>query len=145
LHRADSQWKEGAMEMFNSEAVKKRLESFGYEAKKEDEPSLDFCVGKTQNSILNKINWKELPEGLEYIAVDMAAGEFLQAKKTFAPDDLSMLDLSSAVKQIQSGDTNTVFAIGSGSLTREQRLDIFISHLLSYGKGEINSFRRLRW
>lgn len=131
--------------MFNSEAVKKRLESFGYRAEKEDEFSLDFCVGKTKRTILNQINWKELPEELEYIAVDMAAGEFLQAKKTFAPDGLSMIDLSSAVKQIQSGDTNTVFAIGSGSLTKEQRLDLFINHLLSYGKGEINSFRRLRW
>lgn len=75
----------------------------------------------------------------------MAAGEFLQAKKTFFPDDLSMIDLSNAVKQIQSGDTNTVFAIGSGNLTQEQRLDIFINHLLSYGKDELKSFRRLRW
>ena len=105
--------------MFNSEAVKKRLESFGYRAEKEDEFSLDFCAMKTKRTILNQINWKELPEELEYIAVDMAAGEFLTAKKTFA--------------------------IGSGSLTKEQRLDLFINHLLSYGKGEINSFRRLRW
>ena len=33
----------------------------------------------------------------------MAAGEFLLAKKTFAPDSLAGLDLGVAVKQIQPG------------------------------------------
>ena len=75
----------------------------------------------------------------------MAVGEFLLGKKTFAPDDLSTIDLSVAVKQIQTGDTNTVFGVGEGSLTPEQRLDNFINYLLSYGKSEFNSFRRLRW
>ena len=131
--------------MFDVETVKKRLESFGYEVKADDEFALTFCVGKVRSSIINDINWKEVPEGLEHIAVDMAAGEFLLSKKTFAPDDLTGLDLDYAVKQIQTGDTNTVFGVGEGTQTPEQRLTTFNNYLLSYGKAEFSSFRRIRW
>ncbi len=106
---------------------------------------MTFCIEKVRNSIKNEINWQDVPEKLEYIAVDMAAGEFLQAKKTFQPDDLEHFDLVCAVKQIQTGDTNTVFAVGDGSMTPEQRLNAFINYLLNYGKTELHSFRRIRW
>ena len=131
--------------MFGTESVKERLKSFGYAVKADDEFALTFCVEKVRSTIKNEINWQDVPEGLEHIAVDMAAGEFLLAKKTFAPNDLESLDLEYAVKQIQTGDTNTVFATGEGCLTPEQRLTSFINYLLSYGKAEFNSFRRIRW
>lgn len=127
------------------EKVKNRLVSFGYTPKQEDEFSITFCVEKVSNTICNKCNTDKVPEELEHIAVDMAVGEFLLGKKTFAPDDLSTIDLSVAVKQIQNGDTNTVFGVGESTLTPEQRLDNFINYLLSYGKDEFASFRRLRW
>ncbi len=85
--------------MFDTEAVKSRLESFGYEVKAEDESALTFCVEKVRSTVRNEINHNEVPDGLEHIAVDMAVGEFLLAKKTFAPDDLEMLDLDYAVKR----------------------------------------------
>lgn len=131
--------------MFGVEAVRERLVSFGYEVRAEDEFALAFCVEKVRSTIKNEINWQDVPEGLEHVAVDMAAGEFLLSKKTFAPADIAGLDLDYAVKQIQMGDTNTVFATGEGSSTPEQRLTTFINYLLSYGKGEFNSFRRIRW
>ena len=131
--------------MFDTDTVKERLKSFGYEVKADDEFALTFCVEKVRNTIKNEINWTDVPEGLEHIAVDMTAGEVLLAKKTFAPNDLTGFDLDYAVKQIQTGDTNTVFATGEGSLTPEQRLTTFINYLLSYGKAEFNSFRRIRW
>lgn len=131
--------------MFNADAVKERLQALGYEVRESDEISLTFYIEKVSSTIKNEINWKEVPEELEHIAVDMTVGEFLFAKKTFVPDDLEMFDLDYAVKQIQSGDTNTVFAIGDGSMTPEQKLTTFINYLLSYGKSEFNSFRRIRW
>lgn len=131
--------------MFDTDAVKDRLKSFGYEVRADDEFALAFCVEKVCSTIKNETNQQDAPEGLEHIAVDMAAGEFLLSKKTFAPNDLEGLDLEYAVKQIQTGDTNTVFATGEGSLTPEQRLTAFINYLLSYGKAEFNSFRRIRW
>lgn len=131
--------------MFDINTVTERLKSFGYEVKADDEFALTFCIEKVRNTIRNETNQNEVPEGLEHIAVDMACGEFLFSKKTFAPDGLGSLDLDFAVKQIQKGDTNTVFAIGDGSQTPEQRLNTFINYLLTYGKSEFLRYRRFVW
>ncbi len=131
--------------MFGTEAVKERLKSFGYEVKADDEFALTFCVEKVCSTIKNEINCQDVPEGLKHVAVDMAVGEFLMAKKTFSPDDIAGLDLDIAVKQIQVGDTNTVFAIGDASMTPEQRLNNLISYLLTHGRDEFSCYRKLRW
>lgn len=127
------------------EKVVERLQTFGYMLRPGDEALLAFSVQKTENTVKNDCNVAEIPEGLINIAVDMAVGEFLTAKKTFAPDDLEGLDLEYAVKQIQAGDTNTVFAIGEGSLTAEQRLDAFLNYLLTNGCEQFSCYRRIRW
>lgn len=127
------------------EQVKERLKSFGYVLKDGDEVILTFSIQKVENTIKNDCNVSSIPGGLENIAIDMAAGEFLTAKKTFSPDDMAGLDLDYAVKQIQTGDTNTVFATGEGSLTPEQRLNSFINYLLAYGREEFLCYRKIRW
>lgn len=124
--------------------TRKQLEDLGL-TKEQADSVMKINGDDIENAIKNEINWNDVPEGLEHIAVDMAVGEFLLSKKTFAPDDLTGFDLEYAVKQIQAGDTNTVFATGEGSMTPEQRLTSFINYLLSYGKAEFNSFRRIRW
>lgn len=126
--------------------VKKRLLEFGYCAKSNDEAAVDYSVKKVQNIIKNDCNVSEVPEGLINIAVDMAVGDFFFTKKTFAPDEIDCIDLNSpAVKQIQLGDTNTVFATGEGSLTDEQRLDRLINYLLTNGSEQFSCYRKLRW
>lgn len=127
------------------EKVKERLESFGYALKDGDEAILAFSIQKAENTIKNDCNVPSIPDGLANIAVDMAAGEFLTAKKTFSPDDIAGLDLGLAVKQIQKGDTTTVFAAGEGSLTPEQRLAAFLNYLLTHGRDEFSCYRKLRW
>lgn len=131
--------------MFCIDTVKERLQSFGYEVKESDTFSLTFCMEKVRNTIKNEINQSDIPKGLEYVAIDRTVGEFLLSKKTFAPDDLTNFDFDYAVKQIQTGDTTTVFSIGEASLSPEQRLTTFINYLLSYGRQEFHAFRRLRW
>ena len=125
--------------------VRERLESFGYVLNASDKALIAFSVQKVENTIKNECSVLSVPEGLINIAVDMAAGEFLMAKKTFSPDDMAGLDLDYAVKQIQTGDTNTVFATGEGSLTPEQRLNSFINYLLAYGREEFSCYRKIRW
>ena len=127
------------------EMVKARLESFGYEIQEGDEFALTFAIQKVENIIKNDCNVSSIPDGLVHIAVDMAVGEFLTAKKTFSPDSIAGLDLDVAIKQIQTGDTNTVFATGEGSLTAEQRLNNFLNYLLTYGRGEFSCYRKIRW
>lgn len=125
--------------------LRERLAALGYAVQGADEALLGFALDKAVGSIKNDCNLADLPEGLQRIAVEWAAGEFLQAKKAFAPDDLAGLDLEAAVKQIQAGDTNVVFAAGEGSQTPEQRLNGLINYLLSYGRAELACYRRLRW
>ena len=125
--------------------VKTRLQSFGYVLKDGDEAILAFSVEKVTNTIKNDCNVSEIPDGLMSIAVDMAVGEFLTVKKTFSPNDIAGLDLDYAVKQLQEGDKNTVFATGEGSLTAEQRLNNLLNYLLTYGRDEFSCYRRIRW
>lgn len=125
--------------------AKERAESFGYEMQEGDEFALIFAFKKVRDTIRNDCNVSEIPEGLERIAVDMTVGEFLSAKKTFAPESLKGIDLDYAVKQIQTGDTNVSFAVGAGSSTPEQRLNDFLNYLLTYGRSEFSCYRKIRW
>lgn len=127
------------------EKVKERLKSFGYEMQEVDELALGFAIQKVENTINNDCGTASVPEGLLNIAVDMAAGEFLTAKKTFSPNSIAGLDLDYAIKQIQTGDTNTVFATGEGSQTAEQRLNAFLNYLLTYGRSEFSCYRKIKW
>lgn len=127
------------------ERVKTRLQSFGYVLQGGDEVILIFSIEKVTNTIKNDCNVSEIPDGLMNIAIDMVVGEFLTVKKTFSPNDIAGLDLDYAVKQLQEGDKNTVFATGEGSLTAEQRLNNLLNYLLTYGRDEFSCYRRIRW
>lgn len=127
------------------ERVKTRLQSFGYVLQDGDEVILTFSIEKVTNTIKNDCNVSEIPDGLMNIAIDMVVGEFLTVKKTFSPNDIAGLDLDYAVKQLQEGDKNTVFATGEGSLTAEQRLNNLLNYLLNYGRDEFSCYRRIRW
>ena len=127
------------------EQIKERLESFGYTFKDGDEMLLNFSIQKAASTIKNDCNVPEVPDGLESIAIDMAVGEFLFAKKTYSPNDIAGLDLETAVKQIQTGDTNITFALGAGSSTPEQRFDTFVNYLLSYGRDQFSVYRKIKW
>lgn len=131
--------------MFDVKSVIERLTEIEYEVKESDSFSLTFCVEKVRSTIKNEINWQDVPEGLEHIATDMAVGEFLLGKKTFAPDDITGLDLTGVVKEIKEGDATISFGTGESTQTPEQRLTTYINYLLTYGKAEFSSFRRLKW
>lgn len=107
------------------------------------DPLLDILLQNVQQRILNKTNQSMIPEGLESVAVYMAVGEYLNMKKTVG--QLTGFDLDAAIKQIQEGDTNTVFAIGEGSLTPEQRLNGLIDYLINGRSDELYRFRKLVW
>lgn len=107
------------------------------------DPPLDILLQNVQQRILNKTNQSVIPEGLESVAVYMAVGEYLNMKKTVG--QLTGFDLDAAIKQIQEGDTNTVFAIGEGSLTPEQRLNGLIDYLINGRSDELYRYRKLVW
>lgn len=125
--------------------ARERAECFGYEMQEGDEFALIFAFKKVEDTIKNLCNVGSVPEGLEHTAVDMTVGEFLFAKKTFAPESIKGIDLDYVVKQLEIGDTNVSFVVGAGSLTPEQRLDSFINYLRNAPRGQLTAFRKLRW
>lgn len=124
------------------EAVVEMLAALGVTGAAED-PLLDIVINNVQYRVQNETNRKDMPEGLVSVAVYMVVGEYLNVKKVSG--QLEGFDLEAAIKQIQEGDTNTVFAIGDGSSTPEQRLDALISYLINGRTREFYRFRRLVW
>lgn len=123
-----------------------RLNSYGYELKDDtDSFLLATAFEKVRSYIKNECNISDIPEGLKSVAADRVIGEFLQGKVVFSPKDLTGFDLDYAVKQIQTGDTNTVFAVGEGCSTPEQKLNAFIAYMLSSGQGQFSVYRKIRW
>ena len=124
------------------EAVVDMLAALGVTGAAGD-PLLDIVISNVQYRVQNETNQSELPEGLVSVAVYMAVGEYLNMKKVSG--QLDGFDLDAAIKQIQEGDTNTVFAIGEGSSTPEQRLNSLIDFLTHGRSRELYRFRRLVW
>lgn len=124
------------------EDVVKMLAALGVTGADSD-PLLDLVVSNVQQRILNLTNQSTIPEGAKSVAVYMAVGEYLNMKK--AMGQLTGFDLEAAVKQIQEGDTNTVFAFGDGSMTPEQRLNGLIDYMINGRTRELYRFRKLVW
>lgn len=109
----------------------------------ENDPLLHAVVSNIEYRVLNETN-TELPmtEELESIAVYLAVGEYLQCKKVCG--QLTGIDLTPQVKQLQEGDTSIQYAIGTGNLTPEQRLEQMVDWFQKRGR-ELYKFRKLVW
>lgn len=121
------------------------LKSFGFETDGGDEALLDRAVAQAEGYIRHELNIEYLTLNLAEPMLNIAAGEFLREKKTAAPEKLKSIDLTPAVKRIEVGDTNTEFAVGGGSLTPEQRFDLFTEYLIKSGKRQLFGYRRIKW
>lgn len=122
------------------EGVINRLDSFGVKTDLNDSYMIGFIVNKVEGHIKNICNVSDIPNRLKIIAVDMATGEFLMTKK--ATGQLENFDLESAVNSIKIGDTSTTFEKG---ISVEQRLDMFIDHLMNGSSKELMAFRCVKW
>lgn len=123
-----------------------RLASLGYQVEgTADDWVLSFLIQKIENTIKNACNVTAIPDRLIPIAVDMVCGEFLQSKKASGQLDGFQVDLSEvALKQVQEGDTSVSFS-HDGNSTPEQRLDAVIRHLMTDGREQFATYRRLSW
>lgn len=108
---------------------------------------LHFSVLRAHEAILNDIKCQEIPEGLHYVFVYMAAGYYLFDKKAVGQLKIADLDLDAAqAKQIKEGDVQITFAAAAdGSLTPEARLDRMIHTLSHPDPALFASFRKLVW
>lgn len=129
------------------ERVLKRLLSFGYKINHEEDTwVICFCIQKVEKDIINFCNISKVPEGLEEIEINRICGEVLFSKKqTGKLNTENGFDVETAIKQVQAGDTNVVFATGEGSETLETKLNSLIAYLLNCGESDLICYRQLKW
>lgn len=128
------------------EEILKRLISFGYTPNENDSWIITFCMQKVENHIKNSFNISEIPNELKEVEIDRICGEFLFSKKqTGQLNAENGFDLETAIKQVQTGDTNVTFAVGEGSETLETKLNTLISYLLNYGESDFICYRQIKW
>ena len=124
------------------EMVAERLKTFGYEVEDTDKLSLTFVISKVEQSINNECNTATVPTGLQYAAVDMVCGEFLQSKYSIGQLDLAGLDLERAISSLSEGDVSISF---DDATSDEKKLQSLIEVLKAAGKDELLCYRKLRW
>ncbi|MEK3974740.1 hypothetical protein [Psychrobacillus sp. FSL K6-1267] len=128
-------------------AVKLRLAMFGIpvsnDPKNTDDMMLTFIIEKVTNHIKNQTNLYSIPDGLREIAIDMVVGEFLYTKKSMGLLNIDSLNFEVMVKQVQDGDTNTVFAVEEG-MSLENQFNHFLSYL-QHPNADFAKYRVLTW
>lgn len=124
------------------QTVLDRLRSFGYAPDDADAFAIGFSIQKVVQEIRNECNVSAVPEGLYPRAVDMACGEFLMFQHAAKKLQLENLDLTGAVSSISLGDTSVQFDTKSSD---EEKLMLFISHLMQEARDEFICYRKLKW
>lgn len=104
---------------------------------------LKFAVNKTTDHIKNQTNLSVVPEGLTHVAIDMAVGEFLYAKKSMGLLDVSSLDFSTVAKRVKDGDTDVEFLVDVKT-TPEANFNAFLNYL-QHNETDFVKYRVLSW
>lgn len=125
------------------EAVVSRLAMLGYQATEQDKPAIDYLTGKCRVTLLASIHHKEVPDGLTYTLVDMAAGAFLQDKLAAGRLEIEGLDFSTAAKSITEGDVSITFAGASDG--PEGRFLAALERMAHPPEKTLGAYRRLTW
>ena len=117
--------------MYDCEELKDRLFDLGFETEENEEGILNDALKRAEQSIMNTCNTESVPHELRFVALDIAAGEYLLAAKA-CREDLR------GVKSISEGDVSVSF-------DEEAGIDGVIDSLLNKGRDEILAYRRIRW
>lgn len=127
--------------------VEKRLKSLGVHRADKDDYAIMYAADNAETIIKNETNLNEVPDGLKFVWVDMAAGYYLQEKKSFSQLKICGEDFSQApTKSITEGDVSITFASASdGAKTPESRLDELIERLINPPEGVYAKFRKIQW
>lgn len=124
-----------------------RLLQLGYTVPASDTPdaAVTYAIDRAAEKIKANINRTDIPDGLHYTWVDMAAGLFLFDKKTSGQLGEGF-DFTAPAKKITEGDVSVEFAgAADGSSTPEARFDKLINSLINPPVYLFARFRRFVW
>lgn len=116
--------------MTDIERLTERLSDMGFEVEENKADLLKGAIQRAEQTIMNYCNCESVPEELEFVALDMAAGEYLLAAECKGKD-------SRDVKSLSEGDMSVTFD--------DEGVESIIDNLFKRGREEMISFRRVRW
>ena len=123
--------------------AKERLTAFGYEATDDDNASITYNIRRAEAYLIAQTNQKHVPDGLDYVWVDMAVGMFLADKKaTGALGDTYTFD--APVKSVSEGDTAVTFAISDAG-SAEDQFNAVVNKMINPSAEVIAAYRKLVW
>lgn len=118
-----------------------RLSALGYTVTESQSAAVTYAINRAAETIKANINRTEIPDGLYYTHVDMAAGLFLKDKKAAGQLGESF-DFSAPATKITEGEVAVEFAESS---TPEARFDRMVTSLTNPPQSIYAAFRRLKW
>ena len=134
------------MDEFRS-CVELRIRDLGFDVPFD---GLDFSIGRACETVRAAINRSDIPDGLRFTLIDMAAGMFLQTKKfggeiSWHGEKLNFS--GEVIKSITEGDVSVTFGGGSGGAAdvTEQRFDDLVKSLAEPSPEIFYRFRRIAW
>lgn len=116
--------------MFNCEELRDRLFDLGFETEENEEELLNAALMRAEQIIMNTCNCESVPYELRFVALDMAAGEYLLAALGKGDGE--------NVKSISEGDMSVDFKDKS-------EIEEITDRLLNAGREEMLSYRRIKW
>ncbi len=105
---------------------------------------LKWALEQAENYAKLQLNLQLIPAEAEKPLLNIAAGEYLKAKKALYTEEIKPLSPSPAVKRLELGDTKTEFDTDNFT-TPEQRFDLLTEYLITSGKTQLEGYRKLKW
>lgn len=126
------------------EGVISRLTGLGY-APDVSDPAIGYDVQRAADYIRIATNRSDVPEELERVWIDLAAGYYLADRRAAGQEGAQNSD-GAPVKRITEGDVTVEFAGESdGVLTPDARLEKLIDSLTHPPREVFIRYRRLAW
>ncbi len=113
-----------------------------------DKAAIQYAIDRAEQWIRNNINRPEVPDGLRFVWVDMAAGIYLNEQKALAADGGGIAgDAAGVVQSIKEGDTTVTFATSGSTAgtSAAARLDTLIQSMINPPQEQLAAYRRIRW
>ena len=122
-----------------------RLAALGYTVEETPDAAVTYAINRAAEKICVNTNCPEVPNGLYYTWVDMAAGMFLADKKA-AGQLGEAFDFTAPAKRITEGDTTVeMFGASDGSDTPEAVFDKMLNGFINPPPSVFAAFRRFKW
>lgn len=126
--------------MITFEDVAARLALLGYTVTEDDRGGVEFSIARATERLKATLNLAEIPDGLFYTHIDVAAGLYLQDKRAAASGESTGGGTTAPIKSIAEGDVKIEYATESASNS-----EALIARLVTIPPDILAKYRRLAW